>query len=242
MADPIALLTDFGHRDPYVGVMKGVIAGLSPGSALIDLCHEIPPQDLRLGALHLDAAWAFFPARTVFLCVVDPGVGTARRPVVARVGQRRFVGPDNGLFGLLPVEEAREITVAWGLPRRSRSFHGRDLFAPVAARLAAGADFADVGPPVELQRLELPRPVGDEGEVLWVDHYGNCVTNLPGRDDGWLCCGSRRARVCGAYGEAAPGELLALTGSTGRLELAVREGSAAALGIGVGSRVRWEQG
>jgi S-adenosylmethionine hydrolase len=121
----IALLTDFGLQDPYVGVMKGVIAGIAPGATLIDVTHGVPPQDVRAGALHLDAAWRYFPVGTAFVCVVDPGVGTSRRPVALRADGRWFVGPDNGLFGLLPVEEARAIDMKWSLPHPSRTFHGR---------------------------------------------------------------------------------------------------------------------
>jgi S-adenosylmethionine hydrolase len=235
---PIALLTDFGLTDPYVGVMKGVIATIAPGVPTVDVTHGVPPQDVRVGALFLDAAWPHFPAGTVFLCVVDPGVGTARRPVVARAGERWFVGPDNGLFTLLPDPEVRAIVAAAPLP--SRTFHGRDLFAPVAARLALTQAFDGplVGDPV---RLAIPAPRGDRGEVLYVDHYGNCVTNLPGRDDGLVRVGERRLRVVRAYGEAALGEAVALTGSTDRLELAVRDGDAAnELQIAPGEEVSWE--
>lgn len=240
----IVLLTDFGLADVYVGVMKGVIAHLAPGIPVVDLSHGVPPQDVRVGALWLDASWRYFPEGTVFLCVVDPGVGTARRPVAVRAAGRTFVGPDNGLFGLLPMEEAREITAQWGLPERSRTFHGRDLFGPVAARLAAGAAFADVGPLLpQLVPLALPSPRGDAGEVLWADGYGNLVTNLPGRDDGVLQIAGQDAPVRRAYGDAAAGELTALTGSTGRLEVAVAGGNAAArLGVGAGTPVRWRPG
>lgn len=239
MAEVVALLTDFGYRDVYVGVMKGVMLGLAPGLRLVDLSHDLPPYDVQAGMLALDAAWPYLPVGTVFLCVVDPGVGTPRRPIVARAADRLFVGPDNGLFSLLPDPEAREITAPWGLPRRSRTFHGRDLFAPVAAHLAAGAPFHAVGPRVDMIRRPPPAPDGDRGEVIYVDHYGNCVTNLPGRHAGALEVGQRSAPVREAYGDAAPGSLLALTGSTGRLELAVRNGSAAALGIQVGDPVEW---
>jgi hypothetical protein len=238
----VALLTDFGLTDPYVGVMKGVIATLAPGVPVIDVTHGVPPQDVRLGALFLDAAWPYFPDGTVFCCVVDPGVGTARRPLVVSSAGRLFVGPDNGLFGLLPSPETRLVTASWGLPVRSATFHGRDLFAPIAARLAVGAPFTAVGPVVhDALRVSIPAAHGGVGEVLYVDHYGNAVTNLPGTDSGWVATPTARVPVLRAYGDAAPGAALALTGSTGRLEVAVRDGDAATtLGLRPGTPVRWE--
>jgi S-adenosylmethionine hydrolase len=221
--------------------MKGVILGIAPGAALVDLSHGVPAQDVRAAALHLDAAWRYFPAGTVFLCVVDPGVGTARRPLVARCEGRLFVAPDNGLLGLLPGAEFRELTARWGLPSPSRTFHGRDLFAPAAARLASGATFEEVGPPVlDATRLELPSPRGDDGEVVHVDHFGNLVTNLPGRDAGIVEVAGHDAPVAATYGAVPAGALVTVTGSTGRLEVSLRDGSAATrLRVGVGARVRW---
>lgn len=239
---PIALLTDFGLVDPYVGAMKGVLASLAPGAPVLDVTHGVPPQDVRVGALFLDAAWPWFPEGTVFVCVVDPGVGTRRRPIVARAAGRLFVGPDNGLLGLLPDPEVREITAPWGHPSPSRTFHGRDLFAPVAARLAGGAAFEDVGPLVtDPVRVLLPVPVDGAGEVLYVDHYGNAVTNLAGVDGGVVRVREVRAPVVHTYAAAGPGEAVALTGSTGRLEIAVRDGHAAReLGLAPGTPVSWE--
>ena len=239
---PIALLTDFGTTDPYVGIMKGVIASVAPGVPVLDVSHAVPPQDVRVGALFLEAAWPYFPESTVFVAVVDPGVGTARRPVVVRAAGRLFVGPDNGIFGLLPDAEVRHLTAPWGLPARSRTFHGRDLFAPAAAHLAAGAPFDAVGPLLDdAHPLVLPAAVDGHGEVLYVDRFGNAVTNLLGVDHGVLIFGSTRARVVRTYGEGASREAIALTGSTGRLEVAVRDGNAAAeLGLSAGDAVAWE--
>jgi hypothetical protein len=240
--NPIALLTDFGLADPYVGILKGVLATQAPGVPVIDVTHGVPPQDVRVGALFLDAAWPWFPEGTVFCCVVDPGVGTTRRPLVVASANRLFVGPDNGLLGLLPAPVAREITAPWGLPTQSSTFHGRDLFAPVAARLAMGAAFAAVGPPVaDAIGMVLPIPRDGRGEVLYVDHYGNAVTSLPGDDRGVVVFGAHRLAVVRAYGDAAPGDAVALTGSTGRLEIAVRDGNAAArFGLAAGAAVAWE--
>lgn len=239
---PIALLTDFGLADPYVGVLKGVLAAVAPGVPVIDVTHGVPPQDLRVGALFLDAAWPHFPVGTVFVCVVDPGVGTPRRPIVARAAGRLFVGPDNGLLGLLPAPEVRVITAPWGAPSPSRTFHGRDLFAPVAARLAMGAPFDAVGPLVDdAVPMVLPAPVEGVGEVLYVDHFGNAITNLPGADTGVVGIGGVRARVVSTYGAAEPGEVVAVTGSTGRLEVVVRNGDARrALSLAPGMPVSWE--
>lgn len=237
----IVLLSDFGLSDVYVGVMRGVIASIAPGVPVVDLTHGVPPQAVAVGARWLAESWRYFPEGAVFVAVVDPGVGTARRPVAVRAGGRTFVGPDNGLFALLPVDEAREITAPWGLTPRSATFHGRDVFAPVAARLAAGAAFDEVGPRVEaLLPLVEPRPRGGVGEVLWVDHFGNLVTNLPGRAAGVVRCAGRDAPVVGTYGEAPPGALVALTGSGGWLEVAVVGGSAAhRLGVGAGAVATW---
>ncbi|MBM4367133.1 MAG: SAM-dependent chlorinase/fluorinase [Deltaproteobacteria bacterium] len=237
----IALLTDFGLADPWVGVMKGVIAGIAPGVPVVDLSHGVPAQDVRTAAIHLDAAWRYFPAGTVFLCVVDPGVGTARRPIVARCEGRLFVAPDNGLLGLLPGPEVRLVTAPWGLPKPSRTFHGRDVFAPVAARLASGTAFEEAGPVVaDHARLSLPEPDGDRGEVIHVDGFGNLLTNLPGRDAGVVEVAGHDAPVVHTYGAVPTGALLAHTGSTGRLEVGLRDGSAATrLRVGVGARVHW---
>jgi S-adenosylmethionine hydrolase len=239
---PIALLTDFGLEDVYVGVMKGVLGSVAAGHPVIDISHGVPPQDVRIGALLLDAAWSYFPERTVFIVVVDPGVGTTRRPVVVQAANRLFVGPDNGVFGLLPEPETRLITAPWGLPTRSRTFHGRDLFAPVAGRLAAGARFEDVGPALhDPTPLALPAARGGEGEVLHIDHFGNAITNLPGVDRGRVHVAGTSVPVVRTYGEGQPGQAIALCGSTGRLEVAVRDGNAAAeLSLSPGDPVRWE--
>lgn len=241
MLRTLALLTDFGLSDPWVGVMKGVIAGIAPDARVIDLTHGVPSQDIRVGALHLDASWRYFPEGTVFLCVVDPGVGSSRRPVVVRAADRLFVGPDNGLFGLLPDAEARLLSAPWGLPNPSRTFHGRDLFAPAAARLCAGARFEDAGPLLGApQPIDLPRPDGPHGQVLLVDRFGNLITNLPGRDDGVVRIAGQAAPVARTYASVEPGALVAVTGSTGHLEVSVRDGSAAErLGASTGTVVTW---
>jgi S-adenosylmethionine hydrolase len=255
----ISLLTDFGVADTYVGQMKAAILRVAPTATLVDLTHAVPPQDIREGAFLLWTAVEVFPAGSLHLAIVDPGVGSGRRAVAVR--SRRgdiLVGPDNGL--LLPALEhlgglaaAVELTepAYWG-PARSRTFHGRDLFAPVVGHLAAGVPLEKVGRPVE--QLEAPfrfPPPGVEdgqplGEVLHVDTYGNLITNLPGAQ----LPARFRVRIGltvveGAphpnYQAVAPGELLALMGSSNLLEISVRDGNAAStLGVDRGERVHIE--
>ncbi|MBI5366471.1 MAG: SAM-dependent chlorinase/fluorinase [Planctomycetes bacterium] len=147
----IALVTDFGTRDPYVGVMKGVALGIAPRATLVDLTHEVPPQDVAAGRRALADSARYFPAGTVFVAIVDPGVGTARRALAARSGGRFYLAPDNGLLAFLAGTRAEFRAIdadRWGLEPRSATFHGRDVFAPAAARLAAGLSFARLGPRV----------------------------------------------------------------------------------------------
>jgi len=233
----VTLTTDFGSRDPFVGVMKGVILGICPRARLVDLVHELPPQDVLAGCLALEAAAPFFPPGTVHLAVVDPGVGTDRPAVAVATKAAWFVAPDNGLLSFLDPAEIREVRRIenpdlWLHPVSS-TFHGRDVFAPVAAHLAAGGSPDRIGPRADsIHRLALPEPrptpEGVEGQVLAFDRFGNAVTNLRRRHGP-----GRRVRVAGrevpvvrTYAEVDPGDALALWGSTGRLEISVREGSA----------------
>src|SRR5262245_17003171 len=246
----ITITTDFGTRDPWVGIMKGVMLGICPGAQLVDLGHDIAPQDVLEGALCLEAAVRFFPPGTIHLAVVDPGVGSSRRGVVVQAGGQYFVGPDNGLLSLavalnggpaLAVEIANR---AYRLEPLSRTFHGRDLFAPAAAHLAAGVSLARFGPSVtDLVSLPLPPASCAEGrvsgEVIGVDRFGNLVTSITEADLAGLggeasallveIAGRAVGAPVTAYAEAAPGGAGAVMGSTGRLEVFVREGSARAL-------------
>ena len=248
----VALTTDFGLEDPFVGIMKGVILGICPRARLVDVTHGIPPQDVLSGCLALEAAAPFFPEGTVHLAVVDPGVGTRRPAVAVRTARGLFVAPDNGLLTFLSeaqVEEVRRIENPdlWLHPV-SRTFHGRDVFAPVAAHLAAGVPLDRVGPPARgIHRVPVPHALraGDAvlGEILAFDRFGNALTNIRrgdvGFEPGALEVAGRRVPVLGVYAEAPPGEPLALWGSTGRLEVSVREGSARrALGLKRGDPVR----
>lgn len=184
----VTLTTDFGTADGYVASMKGVILNIAPAARLVDISHQIAPQNVRQAAYALYTAYPFFPPHTVHLVVVDPGVGGARRPIALRTQAGIFVGPDNGLFSYVmasePVETAVELTnPRYRLPQVSHTFHGRDLFAPAAAHLAAGAPITAFGPPVHdpvtfpLPRLEIATD-GITGEVLHTDHFGNLVTSI----------------------------------------------------------------
>ncbi|MGC4082741.1 MAG: SAM-dependent chlorinase/fluorinase [Vicinamibacterales bacterium] len=252
----IALLTDFGLHDHYVGVMKAVMLGICPGASLIDLTHDVPPQDLLAGAIELEAAMPYLPDRTIVLAVVDPGVGSSRRAIAVDTGRIRLVGPDNGLLSLAvrnePVVRAVELTHArFHRTQMSRTFEGRDRFAPVAAWLAAGTPFDDLGPAVgNLVMLDVPAPTvsADDvvGEVLRVDRFGNLVTNIASAVLGAfgpsleiLVGDAVIPGIATTYAEVSPGTLCALIGSTDRLEIAVNGNSAASrLGLARGAAVR----
>jgi len=243
----VSLLTDFGTVDPYVGVMKGVMKSHFAAVDIVDLCHELPPQSVAIGGLYLAAALPYFGDGTVHTVVVDPGVGTTRR-VLAVCAQGCFaVGPDNGvLTPILPTSpdqgEVRAVdTDALGLVARSETFHGRDVFAPVAAMLAAGRyGFRALGPritdPVDLDVVRRP-----PAAVLAVDHFGNLITGIGAADlrgDAVEISG-REIAVRRTYADVAPGEFVALINSYELVEIAVRDGSAAnTLGAGPGEAVR----
>ncbi len=246
---PIALLTDFGYRDHYAGVMKGVISTIAPDASIIDLTHGIPPQSIAAGAIALAESWRFFPPRTVFLAVVDPGVGTSRAPIAleTRAGAR-FVGPDNGLLSLAAraaviTRAVRLTSERHRLPRVSATFHGRDIFAPASAHIWRGARLTTLGTPLKsIVQLELPRPVQSasrlSGEVIYVDSYGNLITNIDRETvERFASCfplqtvsvriGRGVTKILDAYALAPKGVSLATLGSFGLLEIAVRDGNAA---------------
>jgi hypothetical protein len=252
----IALTTDFGLTDPWVGIMKGVIATRAPGVPVIDVSHGIPPQDVLAGALVLRHAAPWFPPRTIHVAVVDPGVGSERRALCVETERALFVGPDNGLLSLAAPETAirRVIELTderFFLAPRSRTFHGRDVFAPVAAALATGLDPAALGPVrPDVERLVLPEPrrLGGtvSGEIIYVDRFGNLTTNL-GPDA--IPDGAARVRIGDAhtagvstsYSAVARGALIAVVNSWGLLEIALRDGSAREhLGARVGTTVTVE--
>ena len=253
----VTLTTDFGTTDPFVGIMKGVILGRAPGTSIVDLVHDLPPQNVRAGALVLQQAIPYFPPGTIHVAVVDPGVGSARRPLCVETASAFLVGPDNGVLSLAaPVADVRRIVhltkELFLLSPRSATFHGRDIFAPVAAALATGTPSIALGPEVsDMQRLDLPPLVqeaaGLRGEVLWVDRFGNLITNVtqealagfPPQDVSISIRGVRLRGIATAYSAVPTGEPVALVNSWGQLEIAVRDGSAAAVfTAGVGEAVR----
>jgi len=247
----IALLSDFGTRDEYVGVMKGVIAGIEPAARVVDICHRIEPQNIVHGAFILKATVPYFPEGTIFVAVVDPGVGGRRRILAADCDGRRFVMPDNGLIeGVLnSSSEAAVVSVenrSCFLTPVSRTFHGRDIFAPVAAHLAGGLPLAELGPPVDpaelvtgmMPRCRFSSRDGIQGVVIAADRFGNLMTNideqaierLTERTAGGQVIVSLGDTTIGAivdsYDRAAKDEPLAIIGSRGLLEIAVNCGNA----------------
>ena len=287
----ITITTDFGTADGYVGAMKGVILGIVPDAEIVDITHKIVPQDVHQAAYVLYSVFSFFPPNAVHLVVVDPGVGSSRRPIALRTVAGCFVGPDNGVFSYVmacdPVDTLAELVdPRYRLPQVSHTFHGRDVFAPAAAHLAAGVPIRTLGPPID-DPVTFPPPrlevVSDRitGEVLHIDHFGNVITNIgllawdeqvlvfesaflgtrgkspKERSDDSLVDGERHARpsfrageavvtvadqeiagVHRSYAEVGQGQMVVLVGSSGLLEVAVREGNAARkLGVRRGDSV-----
>ncbi len=238
----ITLLTDFGTRDGYVGAMKGVMATIFPGVDIHDVGHDLRQGDVRGAGQALARYWDRYPPGTVHVAVIDPGVGTERRAIAVEVGQRFLVAPDNGLVSPILESEAdwRAVTLEspeFFSPARSATFHGRDIFAPAAALLARDVELLRLGSEVldpVLRKESQPEhgPEGVRGEVIGVDHFGNLITNLPGselRRALEVFLGNRAVPVVRTYGEVEPLHPLALENSYGRVEVAVRDGSAAEL-------------
>jgi S-adenosylmethionine hydrolase len=241
-ASVITLLTDFGTADSYVAELKGVLLRRAPSARLVDVTHEIPPGDLRAAQVILGRTWHRFPPGTVHLCVVDPGVGGARAALALSARGHAFVGPDNGVFTeVLAGAQAVELPVP---ADASPTFHGRDVFAPAAAALAADAPLASLGSPVEpRERLPLPRPRTEGrvtvGEVLLVDRFGNLLTNIPATAGSVTVDDRELGPVRRTFADVAVGALVAYVGSGGTIEIARRDGSAALhLGVGRGGVVR----
>ena len=234
----ISLLTDFGLADTYVGQVKGAMLAIAPAATLVDVTHAVAPQDVFGGAFLLWSAVEAFPPTSIHVAVVDPGVGSARRAIAIRSSRGdHFVGPDNGL--LMPAVErlggtelAVELTEPrYWRPNPSSTFHGRDIFGPVAAHLANGVSLDQLGRRItDVAWLELPAPNGLEGEVIQVDAYGNLITNISARDLPERFQVRLRERVMASgthYAAVSRGELIALVGSAGLLEISAREASAA---------------
>lgn len=254
----ITLMTDFGLKDGNVGVMKGVMHGIAPQAQIIDLSHQIGPQNIREATLILARSVPYFPQGTIHVVVVDPGVGTTRRPIAGRIGSQFFVGPDNGILTMwLEKAEDQHLESSFihldrpqfWLPEVSHVFHGRDIFAPSAAHLANGMALDQLGSPVsDPVRLHLPKPqttsLGMVGEIIHIDHFGNLSTNI--RREHLKTIANVTVHLGDAeihglvktFGERPAGELVALFGSTGNLIISVVNGSAAArLGISTGEKV-----
>ena len=243
----ISLMTDFGARDGNVGVMKGVIWGIAPDAKIADVSHEIGPQNIRQAAYILNRQAYYFPEYTIHVVVVDPGVGTSRRPIAAQIGPQRFVGPDNGVFTPAferaereswPVKVVHTDKPEYWLPKVSNIFHGRDIFSPVAAHLAAGVPLEDLGTLIDDPiRISLPRPqrteIGVGGEVIHIDHFGNVASNI--HRDEMADLGDVKVTVSGitidgmvrTFGDGQIGELIALYTSTDYLMVSEVNGDAA---------------
>lgn len=245
----ITLLTDFGTADGYVAEMKGVLISKAPDVALVDLAHDLPVHDVTFARLTVARYWRRFPLGTVHMVIVDPGVGTSRAAIAVESDGRFLVGPDNGVLSpALFALDARVVSLA--IPfSASATFHGRDVFASAAALLANGVpidELGDVYP--EAVRLRTSQPRRDShgslhGEVLTIDRFGNITTNLMVRGSGVIEIARRRLPFVRAYGDVSLGEPLALTGSSGFVEIAIREGNAAvALRIVRGDAVGWHPG
>jgi len=265
----ISLLTDFGTDDEYVGLVKAVIYGIAPGADIVDLCHRIEPQDVAGAAFMISSAWRFFPEHSVHLVVVDPGVGTDRAIIAARSAGHTFVAPDNGVLTRIldsdpKVRIVRVENRAFYRAEVSRTFHGRDIFAPVGAHLLRGVPLDRLGPAAasgSLRRIEVAAQRIDKngeivGTVVWVDRFGNLITDIEvdegsdtrGQEHGQTLQvrigGRTLTGICRSYGDAEPGSALVVVGSRGTLEIAVNRGSASEkIGCGRGDpvRVRYDQ-
>jgi S-adenosylmethionine hydrolase len=241
---PIVLLTDFGSQDSYVGVMKGVIATICPRVRCIDLTHAIPPQQVRVGRFCLQQAYGYFPPGSIFLCVVDPGVGSQRRAIAVDCGQAIYVGPDNGLGTALWQQQAVHHCVAltnadyWWGGDVSRTFHGRDIFAPVAAHLANGIDIKQLGRPLDPASLvTLPTspltvtPEQITGSIDYIDRFGNLISNIPAAllsANDQVIYHNQIFPLGQTYNDYPPGHVFALIGSHGFLEIVMNGGNAQA--------------
>src|SRR5271165_7695564 len=256
----VTFTTDFGLSDPFVGILHGVVLNIHPETTMVDISHAVPSYDVLDGAWTIAQAYRFFPPRTVHVAVVDPGVGSRRRPIIAETDDYVFVAPDNGVLSLVEAREpkfcVRHITAErYFLQPVSHTFHGRDIFAPVAGWLSKGIAPAEFGPEIS-DHVRLPLPAVERvggnslrGIVLKVDKFGNLITNISRQDApqlfassppsfSLLIAGQRITRVCRSYVEGGEDELFAIVGSSGYLEIAARQAPAAEkLAAGVGTLV-----
>ncbi len=246
MARPIlTLTTDFGLTDHYVAAMKGVILGICPQAQIVDITHQVSPFEIAEGAYAIAQAWRCFPKKTVHVVVVDPGVGTARRPILMEAGGQYFIAPDNGVLSMVYEAEKHKIRLIsnerWFRKPVSRTFHGRDVFAPAAAHLAAGARPSEFGKLIgDYLRPASGKPLRSgkrtwSGQILKIDHFGNLITNFHVADfpdlerrNFRMAVGPKEVTVLARnYAETSPGELFVILGSSGHYEVSVNQGSAA---------------
>ncbi|MEZ4460650.1 MAG: SAM-dependent chlorinase/fluorinase [bacterium] len=242
----IALISDFGYRDAYVGIMKSVIHGIAPHAELIDLCHEVPVHNVMSGSYLVASAVPYLPTKSIVLGVVDPGVGTRRRAIAVRTETHVYVGPDNGLFHMAyeieePLEAVELTNSEYHLARISKTFHGRDIFSPVAAHVANGVELSKLGEAIEIESLvRLPEigPIikehGIECSIVHIDHFGNVVTNLSrevttaaGKVPKYVRIGEHRAPFAETFADVPKNDPVAYFNSTDYLEVGIRNGSAA---------------
>lgn len=253
----ITLTTDFGTGDHYVSAMKAVILGLNPNVRIIDISHDIPAQDVMAGAWVVRNSSMLFPAGTIHVVVVDPGVGTDRIPVAIRIRDQLFVGPDNGIFSLIGHDFKYEVisldNSSFWRENPSNTFHGRDIFAPVAAHLSLGVPFSELGTPVQkLVTYRWAIPIADkdgiQGWIMHIDHFGNLISNIsdamirehiePGRSIRIYVGNTILHSILPAYGSVPDGEPVAYIGSTGKLEVAINKGNAREmLGVEKGAQI-----
>lgn len=256
MSSTITLTTDFGLQDHYVGVLKAVMLSISPSARMLDISHEIPPQDIMAGAWVVRNSAMLFPPKTVHLVVVDPGVGTERKPVALQIKDQFFVGPDNGIFSLIGSEyEYEAVTLqnqTYWRPNPSNTFHGRDIFAPVAAHLANGVKLQELGDPLDkLVTYRWAVPISDrdgvQGWIVHIDRFGNLISNIPEKmvkeagnsSEVKIYVGNTiLTSLSATFGEVPDGEPTAYIGSSGMLEVAINKGNAREmLGVEKGAQI-----
>jgi len=248
----VAFLTDFGTADPFVSVMKGIVLSRAPKAAILDITHEIPAQDIHMASFYLMSSMNYMPAGTLFICVVDPTVGTKRKIIWARTKNYQFIAPDNGLISWIeqnePIKEVRYVENSkLFLKNVSSTFHGRDIMAPVGGEIANGLKEEEIGPLTsEYVNRPFPNPVKSgnriRGQIIAIDHFGNAISNIRGgtyREDNTFSIADRLIRgVQNTYASVNSGEPLALNGSFGFLEFSIRNGNfAKTFDIKIGSKL-----
>lgn len=236
----VTLTTDFGIKDHYVGVMKGVMLSINPDVLIVDITHQIPPQDIFGGAFTLRNFYRYFPQGSIHVAIIDPGVGSRRKPIALKADGYIFIGPDNGVFTFICRESksAKVFEISnskYVLPNMSHTFHGRDIFAPAAAHISLGIPLEDLGKGVKkpvMISIKEPETRGDEivGEFIYVDSFGNLISNIPSeliKPGSRIYVGKRTINgISKSYSSAQKGELIAIIGSSGLLEISVNQGRA----------------